>query len=156
MKPHDPELAGVDDADLGALARLARQVLPGEAPRREASSFLRVSEKVEARRRGRRRSAAVIAAAATLSVAAACVLFVTRSRALTYRVVNGAMVDGTRIVGGAATEVRFSDGSELSLSQGAETHIATLDAHGGRVSLDEGTARVKIAKLPGAAWTLGA
>src|SRR5690348_7110664 len=145
MKPSDPELAGVEEGDIGALARLARQVLPGEAPRREAASFMRVGEKVEERRRGRRRLAGALAVAATLSVAAAAVLFVTRSHALTYRVVNGAMVDGTRIVGGAATEVRFSDGSELSLSQGAETHIATLDAHGGRVSLDEGTARVKIA-----------
>jgi hypothetical protein len=150
------ELAGVEDAEIEALARLARQVLPGEAPRREASSLLRVGEKVEERRRSRRRFARTVAATATLSVAAAGILFFTRSQALTYRVVNGAMVDGTRIVGGAATEVRFSDGSELSLSQGAETHIATLDAHGGRVSLDEGSARVKIAKLPGAAWTLGA
>jgi hypothetical protein len=156
VKPGDQELTGVEDAEIGALARLARQVLPGEAPRREASSFLRVGEKVEERRQIRGRRARALALAATLSVAAVCVLFVSRSRALTYRVVNGAMVDGTHIVGGAATEVRFSDGSELSLSQGAETHIATLDAHGGRVSLDEGTARVKIAKLPGAAWTLGA
>lgn len=156
MKPHDAELSGVEDAEIGALARLAQKALPGEAPRRDAASFQRVSEKLGERRSARRRSAGMAAAAATLSVAAAIALVVTRSHALTYRVVNGAVVDGSHIVGGTETEVRFSDGSELALSRGAETHIAKLDAHGGRVSLDEGTARVKIAKLPGAAWTLGA
>jgi hypothetical protein len=156
VKAGEGELTGVDGAGIGALARLAQKALPGEAPRREAASFQRVSEKLDRRRQGRRRSAGLLAATAALSMAAAAVLFVNRSRALTYRVVNGAVVDGPHIVGGTETEVRFSDGSELVLSRGAETRIAKLDAHGGRVSLDEGTARVKIAKLPGAAWTLGA
>jgi TolA-binding protein len=153
----EPELLAAEaDPHVMGLSRLARQHLQGEAARRDAASFARVGEKVEAKKRSGRRLARVGAAAATLSIAAACALFVTRHRALTYSVVNGAVVDGPRIIGGAGTEVRFSDGSELALEPGSETRIAALDAHGGRVSLDEGTAKVSIAKLPGAAWTLGA
>jgi hypothetical protein len=157
VKPEEPELVAVEaDPRLGALERLARQSLSGEAPRRDATSFARAGEKVHERKQRQRRLTRGLALGAALSVAAAVGLFVTHHRALTYSVVNGAVVDGPRIVGGAGTEVRFSDGSELSLAPGAETRIAALDSHGGRVSLDEGSAKVKIAKLPSAAWTLGA
>jgi len=52
--------------------------------------------------------------------------------------------------------VRFSDGSEFALEPGTETSIAALDANGGHVSIDDGTAKVKITKRPGAAWMLAA
>ncbi len=157
MKPTEPDLVSLDaDPELGALSRLARQSLQGESPRRDAASFARVEAKVVERHRRRRRTARGLAVAATLSVAAAVALFITQTRALTYQVVNGAVVDGTHIVGGSGTEVRFSDGSELTLAPGAQTHIAALDSNGGKVSLEEGSAKVKIAKRPGAAWTLGA
>jgi hypothetical protein len=156
VKAGEPELLAFDaDAEVGALVRLARQSLSGES-RRDAASFARVEAKVVERGERRRRTVRGFAFATTLAVAAAVVLFITQNRALTYSVVNGAVVDGPRIVGGAGTEVRFSDGSELSLAPGAQTHIAALDSHGGRVSLEEGGAKVKIAKRPGAAWTVGA
>jgi TolA-binding protein len=152
----EPELVPLDaDPELGALSRLARQSLQGDS-RRDAASFARVEAKVVERQRRRRRTARGLAVAASLSVAAAVAVFITQTRALTYQVVNGAVVDGSRIVGGPSTEVRFSDGSELTLAPGAQTHIAALDSHGGKVSLEEGGAKVKIAKRPGAAWTLGA
>jgi TolA-binding protein len=153
----EPELVALDgDPKVAALSRLARQTLQGDATRRDAQSFARVGEKMEERRRAKSRRARAGAALATFAAAAAVVVFVTRHRALTYRVVNGAVVEGQHIVAGAGTEVRFSDGSAMVLEPGSETRIAALDAHGGRVSLDEGTAKVSIAKLPGAAWTLGA
>jgi hypothetical protein len=156
MNASEPMLSLEAEPELSGLARLARQSLQGDPGRRDATSFARVETKVVERKQRRRRTARGFALAATLSVAAAVVLFITQNRALTYQVVNGAVVDGPRIVGGSGTEVRFSDGSELTLAPGAHTHIAGLDSHGGRVSLEEGAAKVKIAKRPGAAWTLGA
>jgi hypothetical protein len=82
--------------------------------------------------------------------------FATRSNDITYQVVNGAMVDGDHVVAGSDTQIRFSDGSEVRLAPGADTHIRALDENGGSVNLDEGTARVAIAKRPGAAWTVAA
>ena len=156
MKPVEPETSPLPgDPRVLGLAALARGSLQGEPSRRDAASFVRVGEKVVENRRKKRRLTAVAAVAAT-AVAALGVLFVTHTRALTYRVVNGAVVEGERVVAGAATEVRFSDGSALALTPGAETSIAELDAHGGRVRLDEGTAKVTITKRPGASWTLAA
>jgi hypothetical protein len=155
LTPHDRDAAEAPaDPGLDALALLARRSLPGDATRRDAASFAKIREKMAARRRERRVQRGAVVAALSLSAAAA--FFVTRTRALTYRVVNGAVVEGAHIVGGAGTEVRFSDGSELTLTPGSDTRIASLDARGGHVNLDDGTAQVKIAKLPGAAWTLGA
>jgi hypothetical protein len=155
MKPVEPEGSSVAaDARVVELAALARGSLQGEPTRRDAASFARVGEKVVQKRRKTRR---VRAATSALTVAVAVLVsFATHTRALTYRVVNGAVVEGQRVIAGAGTEVRFSDGSALVLTPGAETRIAELDAHGGRVRLDEGTAKVTIAKRPGAAWTLAA
>jgi len=155
VKPLDtPPEASPGDDGAGKLALLARQGLSGEPTRRDSASFAKIDAKIAARRRQHRALWATASAVAAL--AALVAVFVTQSRVLTYQVVNGAVVEGSRIVGGPSTEVRFSDGSELALTPGTETRIAALDARGGRVSLDEGTARVKIAKLPGAAWTLAA
>jgi hypothetical protein len=138
----------------GKLALLARQGLSGDPSRRDSASFAKIEAKIAARKRQRRTAWATASAVAAL--AALVAVFVTRTRVLTYQVVNGAVVEGARIVGGPSTEVHFSDGSELVLAQGTEARVAALDARGGRVSLDEGTAKVKIAKLPGAAWMLAA
>jgi len=147
-----PESGSSDAA--GKLALLARQSLSGDATRRDPSSFAKIDAKVAQKKR--RRRTAWASAAAVVALAAALAVLVTRTRSLTYQVVNGAVVEGSRIVGGPSTEVRFSDGSELALDPGTETRIAALDARGGRVSLDDGAAKVKIAKRPGAAWTLAA
>jgi len=138
----------------GKLALLARQSLTGDPSRRDPTSFAKIDAKIAQKKRQRRTTWA--SATAAVALAAALAVLVTRTRALTYQVVNGAVVEGSRIVGGARTEVRFSDGSELALDPGTETRIAALDARGGQVSIDDGTAKVKIAKLPGAAWTLAA
>jgi len=138
----------------GKLALLARQSLSGEPTRRDMASFAKIDARMA--RTQRQRRTAWASATAVVALVAALVVLVTRTRALTYQVVNGAVVEGSRIVGGPSTEVRFSDGSELALDPGTETRIAALDARGGQVSLDDGAAHVKIAKRPGAAWTLAA
>jgi len=156
VKPVAPEVSPVPgDPRVLELAALARASLQGEPSRRDAASFARVGEKVVEQRSKKRRMTAAAGIAGT-ALAALVVLFISHTRALTYRVVNGAVVEGERVVAGAGTEVRFSDGSALVLTPGAETSIAELDAHGGRVRLDEGTAKVSITKRPGASWMLAA
>ncbi|HEX5101597.1 MAG TPA: FecR family protein [Polyangiaceae bacterium] len=147
-----PEPGARDAA--GKLALLARQSLSGDATRRDPASFAKVDAKIAHNKR--RRRTAWASATAVVALAAALAVLVTRTRSLTYQVVNGAVVEGSRIVAGPSTEVRFSDGSELALDPGTQTRIAALDARGGQVSLDDGAANVKIAKRPGAAWTLAA
>jgi hypothetical protein len=145
------------DPSVDELLRLARRSLSGDAPRREEASFARVGDKLV--RLKRRRAALAAAGTAALVVAlliGAGAFLSSGPRSLTYSVMNGAVVDGDRVVAGVETTVRFSDGSELTLERGAETHIDALDAHGGRVVLDEGTASVAIAKRPSAVWMLSA
>jgi TolA-binding protein len=150
---------GGEDAELlvGALTRLARQNLTGDATRRDEASFARVRVKLE-QRRPRHRSTVLLAAAAfaILFAVGGAAWFSQRGSAVTYSVENGELVEGDRVVGGAATKLRFSEGSELALEPGSETRIVALNAHGGQLSLHDGTARVAIAKRPGAAWKLTA
>jgi hypothetical protein len=135
-------------------ARLAKG-LQGDAGRRDDASFAKVGAKVQ-RLQARRRAASIaVAAVAVLGIALGSFV-ATRTQGITYQVVNGAMVDGDHVVAGSNTHIRFSDGSEVRLEPGADTHVRALDEHGGRVSIDEGTARVAIAKRPGAAWTVAA
>jgi hypothetical protein len=138
----------------GKLALLARRTLSGDPTRRDRASFAKIDARIAQMKRQRRTAWA--SATAVVALAAALAVLVTRTRALTYQVVNGAVVEGSRIVAGTRTEVRFSDGSELALEAGTETRIAALDARGGQVSVDDGAAKVKITKRPGAAWTLAA
>lgn len=145
------------DSSVEQLSRLARRSLSGAPPRREDGSFARVGDKIA--RIKRRRAALTVAGTAVLLIAlvvGAGAVLRSGPGTLTYSVMNGAVVDGERVVAGADTTVRFSDGSELMLERGAETHIRALDAHGGNVVLDEGTANVAIAKRPSATWTLSA
>jgi hypothetical protein len=142
------------DPAVTEFARLARG-LQGDS-RRDDASFARVGFKVT-RIHARRRAISMVAAAvAVLGVGFGSLFFATRTHDITYQVVNGAMVDGDHVVAGSDTQIRFSDGSEVRLDPGADTHIAALDENGGRVSIDEGTARVAIAKRPGAKWTVAA
>ena len=149
------EAAGGEVVD--EFARLARQNFSGDAPRRDEASFARVGLKVETRKARRRATVALLAAAAVvLCLVGAGAVLSGRESAVTYSVVNGMLVDGDRVVGGASTKLRFSEGSEVTLEPGAETRILGLDAHGGQLSLQDGTAQVSIAKRPGAAWSLAA
>jgi len=143
------------DPAVTEFARLARAGISGDAGRRDEASFARVGVKM-AQRAQRRRVATAVASAVTVVALGLGTWLVTQARNITYQVVNGAMVDGDHVVAGTDTRIRFSDGSEVALDPGADTHIRALDEHGGRVSLEEGQARVAIAKRPGAQWFLAA
>jgi len=144
------------DGAVSDLARLAQENLQGEPVRRDEGSFLRIQQKLTERAVARRRRAQVggvlMAAMVVLAVAG---WFGLGDPAITYTVVNGAVVDGDHIVGGKRTAVRFSDGSEFALEPGTDARVSEVTPHGGRVSL-VGGARVAIAKKPGATWTVAA
>jgi hypothetical protein len=122
-------------------------------------SFARLEAKLEAHHERRQRSRftqyAALAAAAALLVGVLAWATL-RTPALTYQVDNGLIGAEGKIVGHVDTRVRFSDGSELALKPGCEAQIAELGGHGGRVRLTRGTARVAIAKKPGANWSVEA
>ena len=148
-------LSDADDA-VSDLARLAQENLGSDPVRRDEGSFLRVQQKLAGRAVARRRRAqaggVLVAALFVLAVAG---WFGLHDRAITYTVVDGAVVDGDHIVGGKRTALRFSDGSEFALEPGTDARVAEVTPHGGRVTL-VGGARVAIAKKPGAAWTVAA
>jgi hypothetical protein len=150
----EPLFSVEGDPAVTEFARLARG-LQGDAGRRDDASFAKVGAKVQRIQTHRRITAMAAAAVAVLSIGVGS-FYATRTEEITYQVVNGAVVDGGHVVAGAGTQIRFSDGSEVQLDPGADTHIRALDEHGGRVNLDEGKARVAIAKRPGAAWTVAA
>lgn len=61
-----------------------------------------------------------------------------------------------RSVRGRPCVVRFSDGTPLVLRQGARGRIASVDANGARVMLDDGGLHVSAARRDGARWTFDA
>jgi hypothetical protein len=149
-------VASDSDEALNGLARLAQENLHGEPVRRDESSFFRVQQKVAERAIGRRRRRQVggvlMAAMVVLGLAG---WFGLRDPAITYTVVDAAMVNGDHIVGGKRTTLRFSDGSEFTLEPGTDARVSEVTPHGGRVTV-VGGARVAIAKKPGAAWSVAA
>ncbi len=141
------------------LVQLARARLSGDPPRREEQSFARLEAKVRAQSAKPRpswplRAAALVAAAAVLVLGLSFLR--SNSANLTYEVVNGAVGAEGRLVAQQGTRVRFSDGSELVFDAGSESRISELGAHGGRVRIERGAARVAIAKKPGAKWAVEA
>ncbi len=72
--------------------------------------------------------------------------------------VNGTVGSGGYVranVSGDA-DVHFSDGSSLTLDPGTGARVGDFDAHGGRVLLESGRARVRVKPLPHANWTVDA
>jgi len=52
--------------------------------------------------------------------------------------------------------IRFSDGSEVALTEGARIHVRVVDEHGARMTLDEGGAHAYIVHAPGTRWLFDA
>jgi hypothetical protein len=146
------------DQPTSELVSLARRELHGDSPLSDEAGFARLQQRMAGRRpsagRGWWGAAAGLAVAATL----AGVLFMARSSddAITFRVAGGSLASDGRIVGAEATRISFSDGSEATLSRGAEARVEKLDEHGGAVVLKRGSMRVHIAKKPQASWTVAA
>ena len=138
------------------LVELARETLTDALTLREQAGLGRLEERLAEKPR-RWRATIVVPSLAALIGFAIAVLIVYR-RPLSFSVMNGTVTDGGYISATLRndTTIRFSDGSEVQLAPDTRTRIAELDAHGARVMLESGSARVGIAPLHGAKWSVDA
>jgi hypothetical protein len=77
---------------------------------------------------------------------------------LTYVMTDGEIQVGGyfRIGAHAQPSLRFSDGTSLTLKGGARGRLTHVDAHGARVTLDEGEAHVAVVPRPDGQWLFDA
>jgi len=107
----------------------------------------------------RRRWLFVAGTAVALGVAALVILpKLAGQKPLTFAMSQGEIQDGGyfRVAAAARPTLQFSDGTKLALVAGARGRVASVDAHGARVMLDEGEARVEVVPHPGARWLFDA
>jgi hypothetical protein len=134
------------------------QRVGGEASRRDEARFEQLEERLsingffgQSRSRGAWYGGLAAAAGVLFAVGA----WSLHTPALTYAVVDGAVVAGS-VLGSEHTKIRFSDGSEVALEHGAQAKIEDLGAHGGRVKLAQGQVSVAIVKKPDTRWFVDA
>jgi TolA-binding protein len=78
--------------------------------------------------------------------------------ALSYAIIGG-HVDRAGLIeveSPSPASVRFSDGTEVLLDQEAKASVRSVDGHGARVSLTQGTAHVDVFHKPEASWLFDA
>jgi hypothetical protein len=102
----------------------------------------------------------------TLAGAALCAagiaIFVLRPNPLSYAVDSAgaghAGAVGERLVASEAAPMalRFSDGSQVTLSPWAQAHVDALDTHGATVALEEGTVEVSVVHRAHTRWEIRA
>jgi len=152
------------DTPLAKLADLAHDRLGEMSDVQDARGLAAVTAKLgeldrEPRRRFQRSSLVLACTAAVLLLALAGIgRSLLRKSPLTY-VVQGAEIQSGgyfRVGEHALPTIRFSDGSKLDLMAGARGRVASLDADGARVMLDEGEAQVDVVPRPGARWLFDA
>jgi TolA-binding protein len=81
-----------------------------------------------------------------------------RSRPLSFAMTQGEIQAGGYFRSGAQaqTAIRFSDGTKVDLMANARGRIASVDAHGARVMLDEGEEHVEVVPRAKARWQFDA
>lgn len=122
-------------------------------------SLGRVRARVVARRFGRPGQTRLWAAVAVVSAAAAGVLVyhLARPRAPLGAALGAhplAVGEWVSADQGSAPQIRFSDGSEVTLSPGSRARLATLDAVGAQLVLESGAANVHVVPNHGARYRL--
>lgn len=146
------------DQPTAELVKLAQRELGGDSVLSDDAGFARLESRRVAKQerawvRGWLVGGVALASAGAL---AAALWLVPREHALTFEVAGGSLGERGHVVGQAATRIRFSDGSEASLSNGAAAQIQNVTEHGADVVLEGGSMRVSIAKKPEAAWKVAA
>jgi ferric-dicitrate binding protein FerR (iron transport regulator) len=138
---------------LPELADLARRRLTGESPKRNAASLERV-ERVLARRQRRRALFGFASCFVAAIVSVPCLLVAAHGgEALEVSVQSGSSREAGR---DECALLHFSDGSEVTLGAGALVRIEGLSPEGAELALERGTAKLDVAKRPGARWRLRA
>jgi transmembrane sensor len=125
---------------------------------RERERFIAaaLARRAEPPRRLMTRTRGAVAFAAI--AAALLVLLLLGRRPLTFRVgpddLAAAGVPGAWIATPAdrAAEIRFSDGTRFEIQPQSRVRVASVDAHGGRLVLEDGVLRAGVVHLPGAQW----
>jgi ferric-dicitrate binding protein FerR (iron transport regulator)/TolA-binding protein len=81
-----------------------------------------------------------------------------RKQPLTFVMKGGEIQSGGyfRIGEGAQPTIQFSDGSKVSLMALARGRVASIDEHGARVLLEDGSAHVEVVPRPGSRWMFDA
>ncbi len=146
--------------DLGPLGRAVADALPAVTPDRLARQRARVAALAPA---ATRRAAPAVAAGLGLAAAAALVARlaarpdVPAAPALTARVGAAPVVVGQWLAAAdAPLALRFSDGSEVTLSPGAHARVVALDAQGARVLVERGRAEASVRHAARTRWVLSA
>jgi hypothetical protein len=145
------------DKTTAELVELARRELRGDSVLSDEAGFARLQMRMARPRRGWASGWVAGTAGLAAAVAVGAMLLLTPgSNNITFEVAGGRVGEHGQVIGGEATRIRFSDGSEAALERGAEAQIANLTEHGAAVVLKRGKMRVQIAKKPHAAWTVEA
>lgn len=161
---HDLDSLDSPPASVAPLADLARLQLGEMSDVQEARGLnqtLDAFARTEPRRQGFRILRAWPAWGAALTVVLVAGWFagarVLGGKPLGYTISQGEVQAGGYFRSGEqASTIRFSDGTNLALAAGSRGRIASVDAHGARVILDEGEARVHVVHVPRAHWLFDA
>ncbi len=149
------------EAAVANLIALAQGTFNDELPAVHDAGLVRF-ERAVARRTLRRRGSGLVwslgLGAAAAAIVVSLLAFRGHSSSLTFDVFNATVGSGgyvrANVTGNA--DVHFSDGSSLTLDPGTGARVGDFDAHGGRVLLESGRARVRVKPLPHANWTVDA
>lgn len=145
------------DALTAELVRLAQRELNGDSPLSDEAGFARMEARISQPGRAWSNRALVGGAAlVAVGAVAAVLVFVSRSRPLTFDVAGSTLGESGRIVAAASTHVHFSDGSEADLASGTEARIQNLTSHGAEVVLTRGSMRLHVTHKPQASWKVAA
>jgi hypothetical protein len=131
----------------------------GEMSGRQSEHIL---DSVRGRLTVRRRARALRLVAVGLSAAAAAVVLIVRHHGrvapISFQVEGGDLHPGGFVEANDSSRpvVRFSDGSEVVLSEQARAHVRSVDEHGAHVTLDEGRVHVYVVHSPASRWSFDA
>jgi transmembrane sensor len=150
---------------LGPLTRLAAARLPDpeDAQARRAQGFARIREALAYRRARRDRWRVptwkwVVPVGTVMAVAAGAAVYQLAQPSLSYTVEGGMLAEGGYVHAPfeREAEVHFSDGTDVRLDRASRGRVASTSAHGARVMLDHGHARVKVVPRRGNRWVFDA
>ncbi|AGP34470.1 FecR domain-containing protein [Sorangium cellulosum] len=154
----EPELS----ANAALLVELARRSLGEMSHQQRTRGLIRVAERTASRRALRRSPFPAVA----LSIAVAAAGFVAFERwqrsspaeLLSYEVEGGAASQDGSLQADAASrpKLRFSDGTEVELAEGARAHVASVTGQGARVALDRGEVRAHVVHRSETQWLFDA